>query len=174
MPLVADRFLFNKINKEALEEQSADAEKIKKEIQKIYSKKEDITPTETMNERDYSFFLKRANDFGFSLFDFLKVFEDVQDANFVNNVNSAYADVLSDWNNLGLSLSRLKYKKLIEADKRIVKNRIDEFKPSLQIISTELQNNANDEPDFLELKNKIDIIIRQINEDLYDQISYDI
>ena len=87
MPLVADRFLFNKINKEAVEEQSADAEKIKKEIQKIYSKKEDITPTETMNERDYSFFLKRANDFGFSLFDFLKVFEDIGDANFVNDVN---------------------------------------------------------------------------------------
>lgn len=172
MPLEADKFLYDRINKEAVDEQKAEYEKINKEIKKVYSKKEDITPTEEMDERNYNFFLRKANDFGFSLFDLLKNFEDPANPNFAENVTEAISNVISDWNNLGLSLSRLKYKKLMELDKRTVKNRINEFKPSLQLVSQELQNNAAQVPQFANLKTKIDIIIRQINEDLFDQISY--
>lgn len=172
MPLEADKFLYDKINKEAVDEQKAEYEKINKEIKKIYSKKEDITPTEEMDERNYNFFLRKANDFGFELFDLIKNFEDPADPDFAENVTEAVSNVISDWNNLGLSLSRLKYKKLIESDKRIVKNRINEFKPTLESVSQELQNNNAQVPQFANLKTKIDSIIRQINEDLYDQISY--
>lgn len=172
MPLEADKFLYDKINKEAVDEQKAEYEKINKEIKKIYSKKEDITPTEEMDERNYNFFLRKANDFGIELFDLIKNFEDPADPDFAENVTEAVSNVISDWNNLGLSLSRLKYKKLIESDKRTVKNRINEFKPTLESVSQELQNNNAQVPQFANLKTKIDTIIRQINEDLYDQISY--
>lgn len=172
MPLEADKFLYDKINKEAVDERKAEYEKINKEIKRIYSKKEDITPTEEMDERNYNFFLRKANDFGFELFDLFKNFEDPADPDFAENVNEAVSNVISDWNNLGLSLSRLKYKKLIESDKRTVKNRINEFKPTLESVSAELQNNIAQVPQFANLKTKIDTIIRQINEDLFDQISY--
>jgi hypothetical protein len=133
--------------------------------------KQEIQETISLEQKDFNLFLKKANDFAYSLFE---IIQQINDTTFENDIDKTFPDLISDYNNLVITLSRIKYNNLEVSDKRKVYERIREFLPSLKLISEELNLFAvpPNEEEFLNMKIKIDTIIRQINENVFDQISY--
>lgn len=173
MSLEANKFMYDKINKQAVENEMNVHNDIVRKIKNAQLKeKQEIQESKSLEQKDFNLFLKKANDFAYSLF---QIVGHINDDNLnIYLAGSEFSDLISDYNNLVITLSRISYKNLEINDKRKVYERIKEFLPSLNLISNELNLLAipPNEDFFLEMKLKIDTIIRQINENLFDQISY--
>jgi hypothetical protein len=172
MSLEANKFMYDKINKQAVENEMNVHNDIVRKIKRAQLKeKQEIEETLSLDQRDYNFFLKRANDFAYALYN---LSQQAQDGTLENTADVFFPEVISFYNNLVITLSRIKYKSLNINDRRKIDNRINEFLPSLNLVSGELNTLAvpPNEERFLNFKIKIDQIIRQINEKMFDQVSY--
>jgi hypothetical protein len=172
MSLEANKFIFDKINKQAVENEMNIHNDIVRKIKKAQLKeKQEIEETTELDQKAYNLFLDEANDFAFELNNSL---EKAQVNKLKDDEKAHLPTLISDYNNLVLVLSRIKYKSLKINDKRKIDNRLNEYLPSLNLLSEMLNRSAKppDENYFLNYKIKIDQIIRQINEKIFDQVSY--
>jgi len=168
MSLEANKFL-GRLYGEAIRRQMAQDEEISNKI-KSRGKKEvvEVLATKEMDKRDYQFFLRLISNIGYEIYQALHSAEEGMDAGLVESI----ANIISDWNNIISALSRLKYNSLNPSDKAKVYNNLKELKPSLEQISARLAHLAVGDNVYNGLKDKIDLIIRQINENVFDQVSY--
>jgi hypothetical protein len=172
MSLEANKFLYDKINKQAVENEMNVHNDIVRKIKRAQLKeKQEIEAEEPISQKEYNFFLKKANDFAFSLF---QIIDSINNENFEDKEGLMISDLIKNYNELVITLSRIKYKSLNTNDKQKIYNRIKEFLPNLNLISNTLNMLAipPNENKFLNYKLKIDQIIRQINENLFDQVSF--
>jgi len=172
MSLEANKFIFDKINKQAVENEMNIHNDIVRKIKKAQLKeKQEIGETTELDQKAYNLFLKYANDFAFELNNCLEL---AQNEDLADDNKSPLPSLINSYNELVLTLSRIKYKSLNINDKRKIDGRINEYLPSLNLLSEMLNNLAipPNENFFLNYKIKIDQIIRQINEKIFDQVSY--
>jgi hypothetical protein len=168
MSLEANKFL-SRLYGEAVANQQGQDREIKEKVKQVALREVGKVMADVdMSQQDYQFFRRKLNDFSYDLFNIQSVIAE----NIPSMIIQSVANAISHWNQLVSSLARLKYNKLKFSDKTIVKNNLNELKPTLSQISSQLDRLGVDDDTFSNLQKPIDKILLQINSDNFDQVSY--
>lgn len=173
MSLEANKFL-NRLYGEAIQNQQRQDDIIrnlikgKKEIQ-------EVEETKQLNTLDYQKFRRTFNLFSDKLYTAISKVNEYEDTGDVDDSDNLFSTLQSinnlalAWNNVVISLSLLSYKTLNQNDKTKIYNIILEKKKDLVVL-----NNYLDDPKFADTSDQkkiVNDIIKQIDENLFDQIS---
>jgi len=169
MSLEVNRFLKNLYGEAIANQQNQDRE-IRERVKQVALREiGEVMADVDMSQKDYQFFRRKLNDFSYDLFNIQSVIAEQSPSSVIIQ---AVANTISHWNQLVSSLARLKFNKLKFSDKTIVKNNLNELKPTLTQISSQLARLGAADDVFTNLQKPIDNILLQIDSERFDQVSY--
>lgn len=169
MSLEANRFLKNLYGEAIANQQNQDRE-IRERVKQVASREiGEVMADVDMSQKDYQFFRRKLNNFSYDLFNIQSVIAEQLPSSVIIQ---AVANTISHWNQLVSSLARLKFNKLKFSDKTIVKNNLNELKPTLTQVSSQLARLGDANVVFTNLQKPIDNILSQIDSERFDQVSY--
>ena len=130
-----------------------------------YQAKEDLKTTENLNKKDFNFFIRMLNRVSYELYN-LNASIATDD---LEKINNSALNLISDFNNLVVGLSKIKYNSLNYIDHQTIRNKLNTLLPSLEKILNPTYTNEL----FSQVYGGIiSDMINMIKVDVYDTVSY--